>query len=51
MDEEREIEERAADATEESRRRRGAEGETIEDEPEAGRLQGEPNDDEPDMRT
>jgi hypothetical protein len=51
MDDEQKVEDLAAEATEESRRRRGAEGETIHDEPEAGRLQDDPGDDEPDLRT
>ncbi len=50
-DDDRDFAERAADATEETRRRAGEEGRTIEDQPETGRLLGDAPDDEPDVRT
>ena len=42
--------ERAADATEESRRQAGEEGRTIEDQPESGRLSEGPREGGPDPR-
>ena len=51
-EEEKDFTERAADATEESRRRRGDEDVTIEDDPESGHLlHGPQSEDEPDLRT
>ena len=51
-EDDRDFAERAADATEESRRRRGEEDVTIEDDPERGHLlHGPQSEDEPDLRT